>query len=251
MAMSPSSASSSESRSYHDNGLNPENADLGSGEFNADDVPVEVLVKHLLAAKQSLSSITLVWRAHDLATHARQMHEEAVILSAQTSFLRQGISEQVRILRQVRRGMNRAYDGGRNDFKKLIRTLDAANSRLEQAINVLRGTIVDPVFRPAGEEEKCLMDFVDEKTVDSMRDTVKESIKELQVSPHSSAAPAPFLGYNANEVIRRLLRLHSMAISSASTPTCAPLIRPCPRPLPRPHPTLPPRTSPCHTSSHP
>ncbi|KAK0639744.1 autophagy-related protein 17 [Cercophora newfieldiana] len=207
--MSPSSASSPASRSYHDNDLDHE--DAGSTEFNADDVPVEVLVKHLLAAKQSLSSMTLVLRAHDLATHARQMHEEAVILSAQTSFLRQGISEQVRILRQVRRGMTRAYEGGRRDFKNLIRTLDAANSRLEQAIDLLRRTVVEPVFRPQGEEQKCLMDFVDEKTVDTMRNTLKESITELQAA--QTSFDGDLLRFDTD------LRALNKTMSAATSPT--------------------------------
>ncbi|KAK4447126.1 autophagy-related protein 17 [Podospora aff. communis PSN243] len=207
--MSPTSASSSESRSYHDQ--SPErDGNPNSAEFNADDVPVEVLVKHLLAAKQSLSSMTLVLRAHDLATHAREMHEEAIILSAQTSFLRQGISEQVRILRQVRRGMTRAYEGGRRDFKNLLRTLDAANSRLEQAIDMLRDTVVDPVFRPPGEEKKCLMDFVDEKTVETMRDTVKESIKELQAA--QTSFDGDLLRFDTD------LRALTKTMASAATP---------------------------------
>lgn len=153
-----------------------------SPEFDVDDVPVEVLVKHLLAAKQSLSSMALVLRANDLATHAREMYEESVVLSAQTGFLRQGIDEEVWILKQVRRGMGRAYDSGRRKFKRLIRTLDGANGRLEQTMCMLRETRVERVFRPAGEGEKCLMDFVDEKSVDTMRDALKASIGELQVS---------------------------------------------------------------------
>jgi len=179
--MSPGSASSPEPRyyPYHDSGPDP---DSGSNEFDADDVPVEVLVKHLLAAKQSLSSMNLVLRAHDLATNGRQMHEESVVLSAQTAFLRQGITEQVRILRQVRRCMTRAYDRGRRDFKNLINNLDTAHSRLEQTMLMLRKTAVDAVFRPPGEEAKCLMDFVDEKTVDTLQNALKDSINELQVS---------------------------------------------------------------------
>lgn len=146
-----------------------------------DDVPVEVLVEHLLAAKRSLSSITLVLRANEIETSARRLHEEAVILSAQTAFLRRGVAEQVRVLRALRRGMGRAYDAGRREFKQLIKTLDAANARLEQTMDMLRHTIVDPVFRPPGEDPKCLLDFVDETTVDRMRDALKESIGELQV----------------------------------------------------------------------
>lgn len=178
MAHSPSPASSTASRSFHDGDPNPEPEPV-------EDVPVEVLVRHLLAAKQSLSSMQSVLRAHDLATHSRDMHEEAVVLSAQTAFLRKGIDEQVRILRQVRRGMGRAYDAGRRDFKHLIRTLDSANARLEQTIDMLRKTIVDPVFRPAGEENKCLMDFVDDKTVDGMQNALKDSIGQLQAAQTS------------------------------------------------------------------
>ncbi|KAL2019039.1 hypothetical protein VTK56DRAFT_10143 [Thermocarpiscus australiensis] len=180
MAMTPRPASSADTRSRPASLHEPARPAV-----DVDDVPVEVLVKHLLAAKQSLSSMALVVRANDLATHARQMHEESVILSAQTGFLRQGIDEQVRILRQVRRRMGRAGDSGRRAFKQLIRTLDGANDQLEQTIRMLRATPVDPVFRPPGEEEKCLMDFVDEKSVDTLRNALKESVAELQAAQTS------------------------------------------------------------------
>ena len=156
------------------------------------DIPVEILVEHLLAAKRSLSSIQFVLRANDLATHSRQLHEQSVILSAQTAFLRAGISEQVRVLRQVRKGMGRVYDAGKQDFKKLIRHLDVADARLEQTIGMLKGTLVESVFRPRGEEKRSLMDFVDEKSVEGMRDALKASIGGLQVSlrkPPLSALP--------------------------------------------------------------
>ncbi|KAJ4385884.1 Autophagy- protein 17 [Neurospora sp. IMI 360204] len=156
-----------------------------SSEFNADNVPVEALVKHLLAAKQSLSSMTLVLRANDLATSARQMHEESVILSAQTAFLRHGILEEVRILQQVRRGMARAYDNGTRDFKQIIRTLDTADGRLEKIMDILRKTTVEKVFRQPGEEPKCLLDFVDPKIVEQVRDALKESIHELSAAKTS------------------------------------------------------------------
>lgn len=158
-----------------------------SSDLNADDdnVPVEVLVKHLLAAKQSLSSMTLVLRANDLATSARQMHQESVILSAQTAFLRHGILEEVRILQQVRRGMARAYDNGTREFKKIIRDLDTADGRLEKMMDFLRKTTVENVFRQPGEEPKCLLDFVDPKVVEQVRDSLKENIHELQAAKTS------------------------------------------------------------------
>ncbi|KAL2150547.1 hypothetical protein VTH82DRAFT_7110 [Thermothelomyces myriococcoides] len=176
MAM-PRPASSAEPRSrptsYHD---------APSPEFNVDHVPVEVLVRHLLAAKQSLSSMALVLRANELTTHARQMHEESVILSAQTGFLRRLIDEEVVVLRKLRRGMGRARDRGRREFVQLLRTLDAANEKLEGTMRMLRETRVDPVFRPPGEEAKNLMDFLDVNSVEAMRNTLKGSVDELQVS---------------------------------------------------------------------
>ena len=82
----------------------------------------------------------------------------------------------------MRRGMTRAYDNGKREFKQLIRTLDGANEKLEQTLDMLRGTIVDRVFRPDGEGKKNLMDFVYEKSVDTLVNALKESVIELQVT---------------------------------------------------------------------
>ncbi|KAK4032645.1 autophagy-related protein 17 [Parachaetomium inaequale] len=174
----PASAASPRSRptSYHD---------PPSPDFGADDVPVEVLVRHLLAAKQSLSSMALVLRANDLATHARQMHEESVVLAAQTAFLRRLIDEEVLLLRKLRRGMGHAYDHGQREFGQLVRTLDAANEKLLKTMDMLRDTRVEPVFRPPGEDAKCLMDFVDENSVKVMQDTLMGNIGELQAAQTS------------------------------------------------------------------
>jgi autophagy-related protein 17 len=148
-------------------------------------VAVETLVEHLLAAKRSLSSMTLVLRANDLSTHARQLHEESVILSAQTAFVKKGIDDQTKLLLRVRRNMIRTYDAGKREFKHIIKTLDSANGKLENTIDMLRHTTVDSVFRPPGEAPKNLLDFVDENQVHGMRDALKGSIAELQVpKPH-------------------------------------------------------------------
>lgn len=187
-ASSASSSSPSNSRdgdSLHAGGGGPDNhhqPDRQHGGHNASSpVPVEVLVEYLLAAKRALSSMTLVLRANDLTTHARQLHEESVILRAQTAFLRKGINEQRRLLNRVRRSMIRTYDAGKKEFKHIIRTLDLANEKLETTMDMLRSTTVDPVFRPPGEEPKNLLDFVDENQVHGMREALKESIAELQV----------------------------------------------------------------------
>lgn len=48
-------------------------------------------------------------------------------------------------------------------------------------MNMLRSTIVDAAFRPAGEEPRNLLDFVDEQGVEKMRDGLKELIDESKV----------------------------------------------------------------------
>ncbi|RYP44843.1 hypothetical protein DL768_008742 [Monosporascus sp. mg162] len=172
MASTNSSASSAQSAlRQHSTHAAPE---------HEDSVPVETLVQLLLEAKRSLSSMGLVLRANDLVHLARQAHEESVILSAQSQFLRRGISEQVRLLLRVRKCLNRTYDSGKREFKQVIRDLDATNGRLEDTINVLRGRTVESAFRPDGEEKKNLLDFVDEVQVHTMRDALKENIAALQ-----------------------------------------------------------------------
>ncbi|GAP87697.1 putative kinase activator [Rosellinia necatrix] len=150
-----------------------------------DSVPVETLVKHLLNAKRSLSSMRLVLRANELVHAARQAHEESVILSAQTQFLRRGITEQMRLLLRVRKGLTRAYDDAKREFKQIIKTLDLANGRLEDTMNILRGRVVNSAFRPPDEEKRNLLDFVDEAQVDRMREALKENIQALQTTQQS------------------------------------------------------------------
>ncbi|KAK8064641.1 Autophagy-related protein 17 [Apiospora phragmitis] len=151
----------------------------------ADAIPVETLVHHLLEAKRSLSSMSLVLRANELVTAARQAHEEAVILGAQAEFLRRGITLQVRLLLKVRKGLTRTYENGKREFKQIIKHLDATNGRLEEMMNVLRTRTVESAFRPQGEEKKCLLDFLDVDQVDTMRNALKENIGALQATQTS------------------------------------------------------------------
>lgn len=64
----------------------------------------------------------------------------------------------------------------------MIRTLDAANARLESTMDILRATIVESAFRPEKEAPRSLLDFVEEKDVETMRDALKKSIRESRVS---------------------------------------------------------------------
>lgn len=230
----------------------------------ADSIPVETLVDHLLAAKRALSSMTLVLRANDLSTHARQLHEEAVISAAQTAFLQRGIRDQVKLLMRVRRSLIRTYDAGKRDFKQIPKTLDAANAKLEATMDMLRSTTVEPVFRPPGEDPKNLLDFVDESKVEKLRDALKASIGELQVrllavGPFNWPVPRRRKKLLIPVPFSRPPKLPSTATFSDSKTTFASSRRPCPYPTPlprrpsrRPRPqTSPPPKPTCPTSSTP
>jgi autophagy-related protein 17 len=178
----------------------------------------------------------LVLRANELVHSARQAHEESVILSAQTLFLRRGISEQMRLLWRVRKGLTRTYDESKREFKQTIKTLDVTNSRLENTMNILRSRIVDSSFRPPGEGKRNLLDFVDEAQVDRMREALKENIQALQVaitlaSFHASSTTRhprrPTMG-QVNMIAVHIANHNScsrpnnlsMEISSGLRPTC-------------------------------
>ncbi|KAG9236719.1 autophagy-related protein 17 [Amylocarpus encephaloides] len=153
------------------------------------DTPLQTLVSHLLTSKRSLSSIHTVWRANEIVTTARTALEESVVLNARNGFLRSGILEQVKVLKKARSGIEHVYDDGQRDFGNVIHTLDAANARLESTMDILRSTMVEAVFRPAGEEPRSLLYFVEEESVENMRNALKESIretKEAQTDFHSS-----------------------------------------------------------------
>lgn len=146
------------------------------------DIPLETLVAHLLASKRSLSSISTLWRANEIITSARAALEESVILGAQTGFLRSGFGEQVRILTTMRSGIERIYTDGQRDFKTVIKSLDAANTRLESTMELLRNTMAESALRPAGEAPRSLLTFVEESSIEVTRDALKESIRESKVN---------------------------------------------------------------------
>ena len=125
--------------------------------------------------------MNLVLRANDLATAARNSHEDAAILAAQAGFLRTSILDQAAILVRVRRSLQATYDWGKKDFKRLVKAMDEVEGQLGETMGMLRDTVVQSDLRPEGEEQRNLLDFVDEASVHGMRDAMKKSIQELQV----------------------------------------------------------------------
>ncbi|OAA53674.1 Autophagy-related protein 17 [Cordyceps fumosorosea ARSEF 2679] len=143
-------------------------------------IPLETLVTHLLAAKRSLSSMNHVLRANEVATSARNAQEEAALLNAQAGFLRGATLDQAAILVKVRRSLQATYDWGKRDFRVLVKSMDSVDDELGRTIEFLRSTQVNSVLRPEDEQRKNLLDFVDEESVNTMRDAMKKSIEELQ-----------------------------------------------------------------------
>ena len=138
--------------------------------------PLESLVSHLLASKRSLSSVNHVLRANELVTSTRKSLELNVIVTARSGFLRSGIDEQVKVLDQVRSGSESVARHGNAEFAGFLNTLDEAEQRLKGTLQTLRETFVEAGLRPAGEEKKSLLDFVDESGVETVLDTINKSI---------------------------------------------------------------------------
>ncbi|TQV92416.1 hypothetical protein V2A60_007111 [Cordyceps javanica] len=155
------------------------------GASTAHSIPLETLVTHLLAAKRSLSSMNHVLRANEIATSARTAQEEAALLSAQAGFLRGATLDQAAILVKVRRSLQATYDWGKRDFRVLVKSMDSVDNELGRTIEFLRSAQVSSQLRPKDEERKNLLDFVDEESVNMMRDAMKKSIEELQAIQQS------------------------------------------------------------------
>ncbi|RDW76774.1 autophagy-related protein 17 [Aspergillus mulundensis] len=137
---------------------------------------LETLISHLVAAKRSLSSINHVWRANEIVTAARLTLEDSVVVSARTGFLRGGLNNQLRLLYNVRAEVEEISLRGRSEFAGALKSLDAADARLRKTLGLLRETIVHASFRPEGEQPKSLHDFVDERGVEELHSTLKNSI---------------------------------------------------------------------------
>ena len=82
----------------------------------SNDVAIDTLIEHLVNAKKALNSIDTLWRANEIVSTARSALEESVVLSARTSFLRRRITQQVRLVKRVKDGLDAIYRDGEDDF---------------------------------------------------------------------------------------------------------------------------------------
>jgi autophagy-related protein 17 len=67
---------------------------------------LEDLVGHFVAAKRSLNTQTVLWRANEIVTTARELLEENAILAAKNAAIRNIVDQQVETLEAVRRGVD-------------------------------------------------------------------------------------------------------------------------------------------------
>ncbi|KAJ5742411.1 uncharacterized protein N7511_011430 [Penicillium nucicola] len=158
---------------------------MSSSESSASSIPppdeksvpqVDNLISYLLGAKRSLSSINHVWRANEIVTESRSALEESVIVCSRAGFLRRGLNNQLRLLYDVRTEVEEISYRGRDEFSAALRNLDAADARLKDTLDLLRGTTVHPSFRPEDEAQTTLHDFVDERGVAELHASLKDSI---------------------------------------------------------------------------
>lgn len=185
---------------------------IGPGSHAPPTAPsLDVLVGHFVAAKKSLASTSHVYRANEIVEDARALIEEAAVLKSKNTYVRNGVQEQVRILRNIHGGLEAVGLEAQIDFQAVIKSLDVANDRLQVTLSSLRSTIVSATLgasqqlphgstheehdeqvelEVAPEEkgtEKTLYDFIDETThvnlLDSLRSTI-DSYNDAQAALH-------------------------------------------------------------------
>ncbi|KAF2464253.1 uncharacterized protein BDR25DRAFT_271944 [Lindgomyces ingoldianus] len=157
---SSSSSNSSSSRSFNPN--RPQT--------------LEDLVNHFVASKRSLNTQTVLWRANDIVTSARELLEENAILAAKNASIRNIVDEQVDALEGVRRGIDAVEAEVQAEFKQLLHELDASFAGLQSTLAVLRDTPIESVLQPPGTPQKHLYDFIDSATVTNLKDSLRACI---------------------------------------------------------------------------
>jgi autophagy-related protein 17 len=78
---------------------------------------LEDLVDHFVSSKRSLNTQTILWRANEIVTSARELLEENAILAAKNASIRNIVDEQVDALTAVRRGIEAVEADVQVEFK--------------------------------------------------------------------------------------------------------------------------------------
>ena len=152
---------------------------------NNGSLTLEHLVKHFVAAKRSLNTQTVLWRATDIVNTARELLEENAVLAAKNTATRNLVEQQVDALEAVRRGVDVVEVQVQADFKQLLHDVDTAFAGLNSTLAVLRETPIEAVLQPHGTPQKHLYDFIDSATVSNLQATLRACIDRYN---HAHAA---------------------------------------------------------------
>ena len=97
---------------------------LGSvNEVDVFNVTLEQLLDYLLATKRSLAATDHVWRANQLVHAAREAFVEVIELRARSIFVADGITSQLKILQDIKSGIEQVAWRGRTEFEVPTMTL--------------------------------------------------------------------------------------------------------------------------------
>lgn len=163
---------------------------------------LESLVSHLVASKRSLSSVEQVWRANEIVESTKSHLEASVITSARTSFLRSGIATQLHTLKLVHAHNKAVEREGELEYGEVVKTLDAADRRLKDTMTRLKSTMVENSLRPETDQEKSLLDFVDEGSVEKVLLTLQDSIAAAQSAHRELVETNTAFNQNLSQVER-------------------------------------------------
>ena len=143
---------------------------------HAQSLTLEHLVKHFVAAKRSLNTQTVLWRATDIVNTARDLLEENAVVSAKNTSIRNLVEQQVDALEAVRRGIDVVESEVQAEFKQLLHDVDASFAGVNSTLAVLRDTPIEGALQPPGTPQKHLYDFIDSATVSNLQSTLRACI---------------------------------------------------------------------------
>ncbi|KAF2732349.1 hypothetical protein EJ04DRAFT_566038 [Polyplosphaeria fusca] len=175
---------------------------------------LEDLVGHFVASKRALNTQTVLWRANDIVTTARQLLEENAVLAASNSAVRTIVDEQVDALEAVRRGIDVVEEEVQAEYKQMLHHLDTSFAGLQSTLTVLRDTPIEAVLQPPSTPQKHLFDFIDSTTVTNLKDSLRACIDRYNEARST-------LGESNDAFDTSLENLHSSLENVPNTPATA------------------------------
>lgn len=143
---------------------------------------LSTLVSFLLAAKRSLNSADRLARANEIVDSTKHALVHYTAVEARTRFLLCACLAQLSVLDELHRQLRSILDETSSEFHQVVTGVKTAETRLNEILVGLRGTIVNANLRPQGEESKNLLDFVEATEVQRFLEEIWAGIKESQAA---------------------------------------------------------------------